>query len=166
MAQFRQLQKQVLDELEAQPASGRLVLSITSSIEEWRNTPADIIVQPGDEITIPRNKQFVMVTGQAYNPSAIAYQKGRTAGWYLSAAGGSTRTANDKDIYIIRANGLVVAAKRGFLGGGVLSTKMRPGDTLVVPQKINIGSSGWRAVAQSSQVISALAIAARAVAGF
>jgi protein involved in polysaccharide export with SLBB domain len=166
LMQFREIQREVLSDLESQPVSGRLAISITAKVDEWANSPADIIVQPGDQITIPKNKQFVMVNGQVFNPTAIAYEKSRPASWYLRAAGGFTRMADQKNAYIIRANGLVVASKSGFFGESVLNARMRPGDTLVIPQKITVGSPGWQHFAVAAQTISALAIAGAAVAGF
>ena len=103
-----------------------------------------------------------------YSPAAITYAPGKNAGWYLQQAGGPTDLANKKDIYVIRANGAVVGqgGGSGLWKGSVLSAVMRPGDTLVVPEKIITGSSAWKNVLTTAQFVSSMAIAAAAVHSF
>ena len=137
---MQQQQQQTLNRLRSQPAAGRLVITISSNISEWENTPADIFLRAGDVITIPRKPNFVLAYGQVYNPTAITYDPGKTAEWYLAQAGGPTELALKKAIYVIRANGSVVSSQgSGWFKGSVLDTKLRPGDMLVVPEK----ALGW-----------------------
>jgi len=86
----------------------------------------------------------------------------------LQQAGGPTTLANRKDIYVIRANGAVVGegSGSGWWKGNVLSAVMRPGDTVVVPEKIISGSSGWKNALTTAQFVSSMAIAAAAVHSF
>ena len=158
----------VLTALRTQPATGRLVIKITSDIERWRNTAADIELRAGDVLTIPKRPSFVLISGQVYNPSAITYTPGKSAGWYLQQAGGPTDLANRKDIYVIRANGAVVGqgSGSGWWKGNTLSAVMRPGDTIVVPEKIITGSSAWKNALTTAQFVSSMAIAAAAVHSF
>jgi hypothetical protein len=53
----------------------------------------------------------------------------------------------------------------GFGGHDVLSTRLEPGDVIVVPQKIIGASVLWRNIFGTAQIAASLAIAA-AVAGF
>ena len=152
-----QQQNDVLQRLRNQPSSGRLVIRISSDIQSWQNTDADVEMRPGDELIIPKRPAFVLVSGQVYNASAISYTPGKTAGWYLKRAGGSTDLANRKDIFVIRANGSVVGRRSG--GGDVLSTRLDPGDVVVVPQKIIGGSVFWRNVLTTAQLASSLTVA-------
>jgi protein involved in polysaccharide export with SLBB domain len=155
-----QQQNDVLQRLRNQPSSGRLVIRISSDIHSWQNTDADVEMRPGDELIIPKRPAFVLVSGQVYNASAISYVPGRTAGWYLKRAGGSTDLANRKDIFVIRANGSVVGRRSGgWAGGDVLSTRLDPGDVVVVPQKIIGGSVFWRNVLTTAQLASSLTVA-------
>ncbi|HVO71120.1 MAG TPA: SLBB domain-containing protein [Aggregatilineaceae bacterium] len=158
----------VLTALRTQPATGRLVIKISGDIERWQNTAADIELRAGDVLTIPKRPSFVLISGQVYSPSAISYAPGKNAGWYLQQAGGPTELANRKDIYVIRANGAVVGqgSGAGLWKGSVLSTVMRPGDTLVVPEKIITGSNGWKTALTTAQFVSSMAIAAAAVHSF
>jgi len=146
-----------------------LVIKISRDISQWRNTPVDITVQQGDVLTIPKQPDFILVSGQVYNASAITHIPGRNAEWYLKRAGGPTDLANKKDIYIIRANGSVFgqgSAGSGWWKGNVLSATMHPGDTLVVPEKILMPSSFWKNALTTAQLMSAMAITAGVVASF
>jgi protein involved in polysaccharide export with SLBB domain len=162
---IQQQQEQVLNQLRNQPATGRLVIHIDSDIDRWAGTPADVEVRNGDKLRIPKRPGFILVSGQVYNPAAITFIPGHSAEWYLKRAGGSTSIANRKEIFIIRANGSVIGrGEQGLFQHSVLSTRLDPGDTIVVPQKIIGPSLTWRNLLGTAQVVTSLAIAA-AVAG-
>lgn len=152
---------QVLADLKSRPPSGRMVIHISADIDSWANTPADIELRRGDVLTIPKRPGFVLVTGQVYNATALTYAPGKTAGWYLSRAGGTNSAANRKEIFIIRANGSVVGRHSGsWFDADVLSTKLNPGDVVVVPQKIIGGSLFWRNLLATGQLAASTAITA------
>jgi len=155
---IQQQQDQVLARLRSQPASGRLVIHISSDIASWEGTDADVEVRRGDILSIPKRPGFVLISGQVYNASAITFVPGKTAGWYLQSAGGSSEFANKKEIFIIRANGVVVG--RHSDAGRVLATKLDAGDVVVVPQKINGASQFWRNLLTTAQIASSVAITA------
>jgi protein involved in polysaccharide export with SLBB domain len=160
-----QQQAEVLQRLKSQPASGRLVIHISADINSWANTPADIELHAGDVLTVPKRPGFVLVSGQVYNASAITYVPGKEASWYLRRAGGTNEVANRKEIFIVRANGSVIGRRSGeWYGANVLSTRLDPGDVIVVPQKIIGGSLFWRNLLTVAQISSSIAITA-AVAG-
>lgn len=163
-----QQQQQALSVLRQQPVTGRLVIKISSDIREWENTPADIELRPGDELVIPKRPNFVLVNGQVYSPSAITFAPGKTVEWYLRQAGGPTDFANRHNIFVIRANGSVLAGEdgKGFWKTGVLGAAMKPGDTIVVPEKIVAGSTVWKNLLNTAQFTSSLALAARVVTSF
>lgn len=154
-------QDQVLAELKSHQPSGRMVIHIGTDIAGWANTPADIELRRGDVLIIPRRPGFVLVTGQVYNATALAYTPGKTAKWYLSRAGGANAAANQKEIFIIRANGSVIGRRSGgWFNGDVLSAKLNPGDVVVVPQKIIGGSLFWRNLLSAGQLAASVAITA------
>ena len=154
-------QDQVLARLKSDPPNGRLVVHLSADIDSWANTEADIEIRRNDVLTIPKRPGYVLVTGQVYNGTAITISPGKTASWYLSNAGGTNTTANRKEIFIIRANGSVIGRKSGgIFGGSVLSTKLEPGDVIVVPQKILGGSLFWKNLLTAAQLVSSIAITA------
>ena len=152
---------QVLSELKNHPPSGRMVIHITADIDSWANTPRDIELRRGDVLTIPKRPGFVLITGQVYNATALTFSPGKSADWYLSRAGGTNTSANRKEIFIIRANGSVVGRHSGtWFGGGILSTKLDPGDVVVVPQKIIGSSILWKSLLTAGQIAASIAITA------
>jgi protein involved in polysaccharide export with SLBB domain len=162
---IQQQQEQVLARLKSQPASGRLVIHINPEINNWAGTPTDIEVRSDDVLRIPKRPGFVLVTGQVYNAAAISFAPGKSAGWYLQRAGGATQIANRHEIFIIRANGSVVGRNSGdWYTRDVLSTRLNPGDVIVVPQKIAGPSLLWRNLLSTAQIAASIAITA-AVAG-
>ncbi|HZP06371.1 MAG TPA: SLBB domain-containing protein [Terracidiphilus sp.] len=154
-------QDEVISDLKSHPATGRMVIQIAPDIDSWANTSADVELRQGDVITIPRRPGFVLITGQVYNATALTYRPGRTAGWYLSHAGGANATADRKDIFIIRANGSVVGRRSGgWFEGDVLSTRLNPGDVVVVPQKILGSSLFWKNLLATGQLAASFALSA------
>ena len=162
---IQQQQQQVLARLRSQPASGRLVIHVSGDIDSWAGTAADIEVRSDDVLRVPKRPGFVLITGQVYNAAAITFAPGKSAGWYLQRAGGTTQVANRKEIFVIRANGSVVGRRSGdWYDRNVLSTRLDPGDVVVVPQRIIGASLLWRNLLSTAQIASSIAITA-AVAG-
>jgi protein involved in polysaccharide export with SLBB domain len=158
---IKEQQDQVIADLRSHPPTGRMVIHVSADIDSWANTPADIELRRDDVLTIPKKPGFVLVTGQVYNATALTFTPGKTAAWYLGRAGGTNSTANRKEIFVIRANGTVVGRhSEGAFAGDVLSTKLNPGDVVVVPQKIIGGSIFWRNLLATGQLAASVAITA------
>jgi protein involved in polysaccharide export with SLBB domain len=146
-----------LEQLSSNPPQGRVAIRITPDINRWKNTTADVDVRAGDTIVIPKKPSYVMVTGQVFNPTAVAYRPGKSAEWYLSQSGGPTQLANKKSIFVIRADGSVLGAKQGLWSGNSLGASLRPGDTVVVPERAIGGGIQWQVVFLAAQVASSIA---------
>jgi protein involved in polysaccharide export with SLBB domain len=159
-------QQQVLMSLRNHPASGRQVIRISSDIRQWANTSADIELRAGDRLVIPKQPNFVLVSGQVYNATAISYVPGKDAKWYLNQAGGVTQSGNKKAVYIVRADGSVVGHGGGWFNGEVMNIRLKPGDAVIIPEKVTGGSQAWRNVIGIGQIMSAMAIAGAAAGVF
>jgi polysaccharide export outer membrane protein len=155
-----QQRQRILDALRRAPISGRLVVHIRQGQKDFAGSPDDIELRAGDTLEIPKQPGFVVIVGQVYNSNAISYSPGKNAGWYLSRAGGATGLANKRAIFIIRANGSVTSGNSSPWSGGVLSSAVGPGDTIVVPEKSVLGGSAWKNVVAIAQVAQAAALAA------
>jgi protein involved in polysaccharide export with SLBB domain len=152
--------KTTIESLQNTPPSGRLVIHISSNLQNWVNTPADIQVRAGDSIYIPKRPNIVMVDGAVYNPTAITYKPSKSAGWYLKQAGGPTALANKKAVFVIRADGSVVGGPGGVFGGGVESTELRPGDMVVAPEKAFSINNKWKTTLEVAQLATSVGLAA------
>jgi protein involved in polysaccharide export with SLBB domain len=152
-----------LTQLQASAPIGRVVIHISPNMKAWQNTAADVQVRDGDVLFVPKKAGYVMVNGQVFNPTAISYRPGHSAKWYLSQAGGVTQLADKKAVFVIRADGSVIAAKNnsdGWWGGDPMSATLRAGDVIVVPEKApKIGGRNWALLMQSASMVSSVALA-------
>jgi polysaccharide biosynthesis/export protein len=152
-----------LEQLATKEPAGRVVIHIEKDAKTWKGTTADVTLRDGDELFIPKNPSTILVTGQVFNPTAIGLQSGRSARWYLNQAGGLTPMADKKAVFVVRADGSVISAKNnggGWWAGDPLSASLRPGDTVIVPEKApKIGGPNWQTVIQAGQLAASLALA-------
>src|SRR5713101_3777256 len=152
-----------LAQMKASAPIGRVVMHISPDMKSWQNTTADVAVRDGDVLFVPKKAGYVMVNGQVFNPTAVSFRPGHSAKWYLSQAGGVTQLADKKAVFVIRADGSVIAAKNnsdGWWGGDPMSATLRAGDTIVVPEKApKIGGRNWALIMQSAQMASSVALA-------
>lgn len=152
-----------LDQLQANAPLGRVVIHVRGDMKEWKNTDADPVLRDGDEFAVPKKANYVMVTGQVFNPTSISYRPGRSAKWYLSQSGGFTQLSNRQAAFVVRADGSVLAAKNnsGWFSGDPMNTVLKPGDTVVVPEKApNVGGRNWPLTMQMAQVAASAAFTA------
>ena len=153
-----------LQQLEATPPIGRVVIHLPSgmkSFDKLTNTTADVPLRDGDELVIPKKANYVLVSGQVFNPTAVSYLPGRSAKWYLSQSGGLTQVADKSAVFVVRADGSVLSAKNnsGFWSGDPMSAVLKPGDSIVVPEKApKIGTRNWATIMQAAQVASSVAL--------
>ena len=154
-----------LELLNSNPPLGRVTIRISSNLDHWKDTNADISVRAGDTLLIPKRPSFVMVTGQVFNPTAISFRPGKSAKWYLSQSGGPTQLANKKAIFVIRADGSVIGSSSSVWAGDSMSRTLEPGDMLVVPERALGGGVQWQDIFLAAQtaasVASAIVIAVR-----
>jgi SLBB domain-containing protein len=151
-----------LNQLEENQPIGRVVIHMQPNVNAWRNTEADVPVRDGDVLLIPKKADYVAVTGQVFNPTAISYRPGRSAKWYLSQAGGLTQLADKKAAFVIRADGSVIGSKNntGVWSGDPMEAVLKPGDSIVVPERApNVGPRNLTNIFQAAQVASSLAFA-------
>jgi len=97
------------------------------------SSKADLIVEDGDVIRIPRQLQTVKVSGEVLNPNSIVYSRNKGFKQYLNGAGGFTSNALKKGAYIKYANGSVDATK-GFLFFKNYP-RVKPGAEILVPKR-------------------------------
>ncbi len=89
---------------------------------------ANIELREGDRLILPRYTATVKINGSVMYPNTVAYQKGKSAKYYINAAGGFSQNAKKSKAYIIYMNGMVSKVSQG--------AKVLPGCEIVVPGKI------------------------------
>jgi len=124
----------------------------------------DIVMRAGDVLMVPVRSQEVTVIGEVQYATSHFYDQALARDDYVNLSGGTTANADNKRIYVVRANGAVVAGKssRWFKGKSV---KIFPGDTVVVPMDTDRTPklAQWTSI---TQVIYQMAIAVAAVNSF
>ena len=142
------VRKEMLRKLRAAKVTGRVVIAL-GTLDTFKGSKYDLELENGDALTIPQKPGIVNVLGSVYNPTSIIYAKGKTVDFYLNTVGGPTPDAEEKEIYIIRADGTVISkTQKGSSGlawdsetsrwvsSSFMSSKISPGDTILVPTKI------------------------------
>ena len=131
-AQTVQVGQELLAQLRQTRSVGRLVINLPAILQQEQDGPADITLRNGDMLIIPAVTQEVTVIGEVQSPTSHLYTKGLAVDAYIDKSGGVTRKADKGKIYIVRADGNVVANTNSLFrrmnGAGI-----RPGDTVVVP---------------------------------
>ena len=121
----------LLAQLRSTQPVGRLVIGVKRAISS-PGSEDDVQLRSGDTLTIPRLRQYVTVIGEVQNSTSHIWRHNLDRDDYIDLSGGTTRRADAKRIYVVRADGSVVAkeSSRWFDNGKV---PMRTGDTIVVP---------------------------------
>jgi protein involved in polysaccharide export with SLBB domain len=126
-------QQGTLQRLRALRATGRIVFNLPDQ-PQLSDIP-DLTLENGDRLSIPARPAVVSVLGSVYSPGAFVHRGNQRVGDYLRMAGGPLRTADDRAIYIQRADGSLVNRRQsGWLSGGFENLALLPGDSLVVPE--------------------------------
>lgn len=137
-----------LERMKGIKAEGRVVIHL-AALEQLKKSDSDIVLEGGDELTIPPRPGVVNVMGEVYNPLAFVYTPDSSdIATYLKKAGGPTRDAEKDEMYVIRADGTVFSRTQSSYGihwsdearrwtfGSFDAVRLEPGDSLVVPQKL------------------------------
>ena len=120
---------------------------------------------PATGSAFPSAPDFVLVSGEVYNATGITYRPGKDAKWYLRQAGGVTRSGDKRNVFIVHADGSVEGEQGSTLfGNSILDLRLRPGDSIIVPEKVMGGSQIWRNLIGTAQIMSSVALTG-AVAG-
>lgn len=123
--------QKLLADLESTKPVGRLVIRLDEVMEAAPGSASDLLVKDGDTLVVPRKNQEVSVIGEVQNQTAHLFEPGLTRADYVRMSGGTTQRADEKRIYVVRANGSVDV---GYGNAWFKTTgRVEPGDTIVVP---------------------------------
>lgn len=156
----------ILAQLKQSKAVGRLVIDLDGVVNGPTGSEADVMLRHGDTLIVPKQRQEVTVIGEVQTLTSHLYRKDLSRDDYIDLSGGLTRKADDNQIYVVRANGSVIAhqnSQRWFRSNS--KDAMQPGDTVVVPLDTERVPAlpFWQAV---TQIIYNIAIATAAINSF
>jgi polysaccharide export outer membrane protein len=131
-AQALTIGRSLLANLRSTQAVGRLVIDLERAMVAHPGSEHDIVLKDGDRLVVPRVTQEVTVIGEVQSATSHLYNPNFSRDDYIAMSGGVTPRADEKHIYVVRANGSVEVGTSGlwFRKGGV---QIEPGDTIVVP---------------------------------
>lgn len=152
----------LLTQLRQAKAVGRLVINLPPLLGSRVGSLYDVVLRDGDELIVPKAEQEVTVIGEVQTVTSHLYRPGLSRNDYIAMSGGETIRADRGRIYVVQADGSVVANGAGSGWFRNSHTAIEPGDTVVVP--LNAEHMPplplWQAV---SQILYNVAIAVLAV---
>lgn len=150
--------RDLLQILERSQPEGRVIIRL-DELDQLANSKYDVVLEPGDELMLPNRPTSVMVEGAVYNSMGVLWEMNHNIRHYLNVAGGISKTGDMANTYLIRADGTVISrvtAGTNFVD----STKVEPGDIILVPTRIKVPVDHWQRKVDVLKVISNLAITA------
>lgn len=152
--------RSTIGQLEQLRPDGRLVLGVEP---DAKTIPANIVLENNDAIYVPPRPVTVGVFGSVASPATFTIKPSQTIGDYVKMAGGVQKIGDRGGIFVVRANGTLLAPRRGLFSGSVLTQPALPGDLIFVP--INASRNEfWARLKDLTQVLFTGAVTAAAVA--
>jgi protein involved in polysaccharide export with SLBB domain len=118
----------------AKEAVGRVVIDLPALLAG--DSDADIQLEAGDSLYVPEFNNTISVIGEVRQPGNFRYESDRSVADYVDFAAGTTVRAENKETYVVRANGSVqrVAMRKSLLSFTPTGVSgLEPGDTIIVP---------------------------------
>ena len=113
-----------------------------------------------DTLHVPKKPETVNVVGAVYNPTSLIYDNNKPKlKYYLGETGGPTENADYRHMYIIRLDGAVITKKHNPMWKKFKNTKLYPGDTVLVPEKV-IRPKHMRNVKDITEILYQIAVTA------
>lgn len=156
-------QRRLVENLRKVRATGRIILDLKPAATGIPDLP-ELVLEDGDRFFVPYAPSTVTVLGAVYNENDFIWKTGRRVRDYVRQSGGPTRSADTGRIYVIRADGSVRGKQggSGWLTSSFEGQRLNPGDTVVVPEKLNqIGFI--RNLKDYTQIFSQFALGAAAI---
>jgi protein involved in polysaccharide export with SLBB domain len=168
VAQAATLQQQQQQRMQSQIASlralkskGRVSLELDANKPELPSLP----LEDGDTILIPTLPAFVAAAGSVNNDNVFIFRQGKTVADVLLAAG-LNEDSEPNQAFVLRADGSIFSRRTAGWLSRFEGTKLMPGDTVVVPSKVD-RESGYntliRGLRDWTQIFSNLGIGAAAI---
>ena len=165
LAQLQAAQEGVVAQLRGIRATGRVALPVNPFDKKITDFP-DMALEDSDRLIVPHIPSIVSVVGNVYNPGSFIFNSHTSSGAYLDMAGKGKPQSDLHHAYVVRANGIVVAANNVnglFTGSKFDRLRLYPGDEIVVPYKLSTGAF-VRGLRDWTQIASQIALTAAALA--
>jgi protein involved in polysaccharide export with SLBB domain len=137
---FLVMKKELLNRLRAAEAQGRITIKLEET-EKFEGSNYDVSLENGDTLFVPLRPTQVQVMGAVQNPAAFIFEHGEPISSYIGKAGGYNGDADKGRMFVLKTDGTATSKGSSWLGttGSFISSKLDPGDTVVVPEKLDKG---------------------------
>lgn len=149
----------MVEQLRQREPDGRLVLNVTPA---QSSLPGNVVVENNDTIYVPPQPVTVGVFGAVPSPASFQYVRGESIGDYLRQAGGFQKVADKSAVFVVRANGTLIAQHGGLFSGNVLRAPALPGDLIFVPINASRGEF-WARLRDIASALTPAIVTAAAV---
>jgi protein involved in polysaccharide export with SLBB domain len=138
IARFRKLQP-----------TGRIAFGLEPTERSFARLP-QVTLQNGDRLVVPAKPSFVHVFGSVNVEASPLWRSNSRVKDYLKLAG-TTTDADVDNTFVLRVDGTVVSAEsRGWFAGNIGGLEVMPGDTIVVPEKMD-KTTAWSRFTQGAR---------------
>ena len=117
----------------ARATNGRIGLDLATALRD-PGSRDNIVLEDGDEITILRYNPVVRVQGAVNAPANVTFVPGRDLFYYIRAAGGGSRTADEGRAYVTQPSGKLESVRSRPLISDVVPVP-QAGAVVTVPDK-------------------------------
>ena len=150
LAAAQEDQKKTIERLRNLKPEGRISLGLQPSLFNNSSKLPEISLQPGDRLKIPSRPDFVYVLGSVNTETALLFRPGQTVEGYLKSAG--VTSGGDRDnVVLIRADGSAISSESTFWSSNkTMATVAMPGDTIIMPEKVDKETS-WNAAVRNAK---------------
>lgn len=129
---------------------GRVAIDVPQAMKR-RNSPDNLLLMDGDQITVPQRSFVVTVRGAVNAPNVVAFVPGKDINYYISQAGGPARNADNRRAFVTQPTGKRETKSR------LSSPKPLAGSLVVVPEIDPADKRDWVAtVATVTPVLASL----------
>jgi protein involved in polysaccharide export with SLBB domain len=111
---------------------GRINVNITTTLED-PSDQANLLLQPGDSLHIPKYSPTVVVTGAVNSPVTVLFREGQGLDYYVTNAGGYRNDADKGRVSVRYANGMADTRSKFLFWSSY--PEPGPGSIIAVPTK-------------------------------
>jgi protein involved in polysaccharide export with SLBB domain len=134
--QVESINRELIARIRQVRSAGRVVLKMNPGSSGSDALP-DMRLEDGDQLVVPFAPETIQVVGAVFNPHAFLYGRHARVEEYLHLAGGPSREADRRHMFVLRADGSVVGRDMGnsLFAADIGKLRLYPGDAIVVPEK-------------------------------
>lgn len=125
---------------------------------------ADQVLQDGDRIELPARPGTVRILGEVMVPGSVVFVAGLSAKDLIKRSGGLTRQADAEAVFVVRADGSVVATAQGdtlawdherrrWARTSLSGLKLEEGDAVIIPADVRFKDSTRRITRDWTQIM-------------